>query len=944
MGLYNVGMERLYDSYPSALDALASMLRSRKFSPNEYYVVLTPDRYTLHVENALFKGGGALDCEVLTLSRLCRRVLKNKKTLMREGGVMIIARAAAAVKDELTYYKNAVRYTDFAKSVYDALLQIESSGVELSELSAQGTLACKISDLALIKAEYDKLKAEYRDSPDRLKELIAACADSEFIAHTRFYAIGYSNATKLNREVFAAIGKYARSFEYYDAEPQTRLNDGIEVYRAPDGITQYKAVAARIREYVCKGGRYGDVSVVCPNPRALSRILREYEIDFYTDEATPLFETPPVAALYNLYRLWASGDAESLVALCKNPFSGCDPIDAERLQNYLFERGKDYGVLNMDVSDESAARAVQRAKELLNCFVGDFSSACESVIERGVFGAVQKALYSDGTDMISPVYSLTGMLRRYGSGDFDADAASFFAAARAVDVKSLPRLNDRVTVAAPQSFRMTKCKMLYITDFNEGVLPVPTADSGLLSDAELHASGDLIEPSAREQNRRDCAELTAVVNNAEKVFCTYKTSGGARRSSLLPNDDDYDRQRAELISVGKIAESALVGEKSYEEEYAVLKVSTDGNYIARFAAVPSAAREIAARNATSQSASIVAAVGECDSSSPPFAPVLKTALTHDKLSVSELTHWFYCPYKRFLADSVGLKERRRGKTGAPEFGLIMHEFMKRFIDKTPLDCSRTAVECIISDILSERGIETAASARERIIRDACDYAAANKAMIEAGSYTPSATEYPFGGKIFLGKNRASFGGIIDRIDSCGDNIRIIDYKTGNKKFDAKMCMNGCDLQLPLYASAARTSGKSVTGMFYMPLGNAYDVKDVCLSGRLVMDEDVALEYDAKLADGEKSTVINARFKIKDGEYSFARKNSQLLEKAEFDALIDTSLRIADTAADEIDGGYIERSPIYGACEYCAYGGICIGEKKARGKNSDCTEKEAGDGV
>ena len=58
---------------------------------------LTPDRYTLQAEKALFGGSGAIDCEVLTLSRLCRRVCGADMPLSREGGVMLVAKAIAAV-------------------------------------------------------------------------------------------------------------------------------------------------------------------------------------------------------------------------------------------------------------------------------------------------------------------------------------------------------------------------------------------------------------------------------------------------------------------------------------------------------------------------------------------------------------------------------------------------------------------------------------------------------------------------------------------------------------------------------------------------------------------------------------------------------------------------------------------------------------------------------
>lgn len=912
---YNdVMVTQCYADYPQALDALARTIRARTFSPDEYYVVLTPDRYTLHAENALFKGGGALDCEVLTLSRLARRVLGNRKVLSREGSVMIIACAIAAVKDRLGFYGRAARYNDFAREVYDTLIQIESSGVKIEDIKATGATAEKLADLALIKNEYDRRKAECQDAPDRLKELISCAGSSEFIASAHFFAIGYANATKLNAEVFEAIAKHARSFTLFDAMPPSAVRESLRVYRAPDPVTQYKAVASRIREYVHKGGKYGDVSIICTEPRTLSRILREYRIDFYADSSDPLSDTPPLNAIACAYRLKSGSDTLSLVSLCKNPFSGVRADDAEKLQNYLAERGIEYGATARDIDDEDACRALRRAKELIDCFDGSFADACDSFMERADFDAVAKRLYSDETDMIAPIRALVELVRRYGSGEFDADAAGFFSSARAVNVKSLPRLKDRVTVCGPQGLRMTKCKMLFVVDFNEGLLPACTQDSGLIGDAEIVATGGVIEPTVREQNRRERNELFAVIQNADDVFCSYSTACGGRRAAFL-------------------RDCALsVDEFDYAEECAVLKHSRDGGFIARFASVPSAARELAARGMTEQAASITAAVGKSGVDAVPFAPSID-GVTRKSLSVSELTHWFYCPYKRFLADSIGLKERRRVRLGAPDFGLIMHEFMRRFILQKPLDASREAVEKTVLAVLSESGVTATDAERERIIRDACDYAAANKAVLETGDYVPALTEKQFGGKIFLGETGTPFVGVIDRVDVCGDRARIMDYKTGNKKFDIKMCINGCDMQLPLYAAAI--DDKRVTGMFYVPLRALYGRDCERLSGCMIKDEGIALEYDRRLELGEKSTVINAQFKIKDGQQRFARDNSQLMDEDEFDALIDTALATAGRAADEIGGGYIDRTPCAGACGFCAFGGICAGDKRPRG--GDCDE-------
>lgn len=910
--MYNQCMKYLtFDSFPSALDALSAFLKKRKFDPDEYHIVLTPDRYTLAVETSLFSGGGAIDCEALTLSRLTRRVVGDGKPLSREAGVMLTARAVRAA--ELKYYARAAKYGDFARDAYETLLQIEASGASANALEAFGTTAQKLDDLASIKQEYDRLKGEYADPPDRIKQLIAAAPNSPLIKNSHFYAIGYKNATKLNRSCFDEIAKHARSFTFYDAAPPTPRKSCL-LYSAPDPVTQYKAVATDIRNYIFTGGgraRYGDVSIICPEPRALLRILNEYGIPFYSDEKTALFDTPPISALYELYNMKKSGraDAKTIVAFAKNPYSGIDGEDAERLEQKLCESGYDYDAENAELADESACRALRRVKDVLNVFRAHekFSDAVAAVVEYCDFWSAFERISAGDTDEIGPIFRLLDLVKSYGAGEFDADADAFFSAAREAAVKSLPRRKDTVSVCMPQSLRMTKCKKLYIVDFNEGVLPVSTSDSGLLSDAELIATGNVVEPTARDINRRDREELAAVVANAADVFMAYSCGSGARRAAFI----------SELVESGGIDERSYVGETTQ------LRTSDDARHIARFACCPPAAREIAARKLSKHYSSIEQAVGPCENMAKPFSPT--ASVTKKSLSVSELTSWFYCPYKRFLSYSVGLKEKRKSGNAA-DFGLVMHEFMRRWIKTEPLDASRPAVEKIVIGVLNEAGYLMGASAkteRERLVRDACDFAAANKKVIEAGEYRPVLTEKPFGGELMLGSNGdVRFVGVIDRVDEYGNDARIIDYKTGNKKFDIKECLDGRDMQLPLYAAALKD--KNVTGAFYLPIGPIYDVDDSALRGFMVRDTDVALDYDRDMASGGRSDVIPATLKIKDGAPDgFSRPSASIMPDEKFNALIDRCVSNASLAADEINSGYIERTPAAGACDYCAYNSLCF---------------------
>ena len=917
---------RRYTSYPAALDELSRTLRARKFDPNEYYIVITPDRYTQGVEKALFGGTGAIDCEALTLSRLARRIAGQGAGLSREGGVMLVARAISNVKDNLTYYKRAAKYPDFARAVYDALMQIKSSDETPESLRASGVTKSKLCDLALIKSEYDKLKTDGKDASDRLDELARAVPHSELIKNSHIYAIGFSqggaDTTRLNKRVFSAMAKYAKSFLYMQAEP-TPPRDGMEIFCAPDRITQYKQVATAVRKHIYEGGRYGDISIICPEPRALYRILREYNIPFYGDEASPLSETPPLIALSYIYRLKAAADSDTLISLCKNPYSGCDELDAQRLQLYLTERGISYGVMDERIEDEGAARAAERVKKLIGMLDGRFSDGVRNIIEKGEFYAIQSEIDPNGTDAITPVLDLVELLESYGAGDFDTDAMSFFSAASAVDIKSVPRERDRVNVTMPQTLRLTACKMLFVTDFNEGTLPNITADTGLLADNELDeitVNGGCVEPTALEQNRRNRAELAAVVHNAEKVFCSYATAGNARPAAFMET----------------LAKKNTIIYKDYSELSATLRSTDDINLIAEYACVDGAARELAARHAVKHAASLRKAA-DCAVTARPFEPSVGE-IRKQTLSVSELTHWFKCPYKRFLSDGIGLKERKTLELGAPDFGIIVHEFMRVFIAESDgeYDCSVQNVSRIIDRVLAEKGITLDPETYSRIVSDAADYARINADIIEAGDYKPAEFEKGFGGKLTLGKNKVKFAGVIDRVDVCGGKARIIDYKTGKKKFDIKECLNGNDMQLPLYSAAL---DMPVTGMFYVRLSPRYDNKERAMSGCMVKDVPIAVEYDRALAEGGTSEVVPVRTKLdKDGGVEFCGANGALLEREAFVELKRVCIATASQAADEIQTGYIARTPVAGACGYCAYRGICGNTVVPRGKYAEEEEE------
>lgn len=904
----------------AALNSLKSRLSDRTFNPDEYHVVLCPDCYTQSVELALFADRGALDCEVLTLSRLSRRLAPSVKTLGREGCVMLVARAVEKVKDDLTYYRSAAGFSDFARNVYKTLQLVALSDVDMSALAA-GENGPKFGDLALIAREYAALKADYLDTADRLATLIEA-ADCDFVRHTHFYALGYDDTDRLTRKVFDEIAKHALSFDLYSVNPREDKRSDITLYCAHDKIGEYKRIAAEICDYIfeSENNGYSDIAVICPEPTALIRILGEYGIPLYADVTKRLSSTAPVVALSYIHKISQSlfsrraVDVSAVIGLSKNPYSRIDTVDAELLQSETFRRGLHFVEREFAFKDERAARAFAAVLQIVKIFDGGhtFADGVRAVIDKLDFASTAQAL--GGTDEVSPVIELTELLDSYGAaGDEKVNARSFFCAAQSINVNSLPRERNCVTVTSARNLRFERVKRLFIADFNEGVLPAAVYDNGLITDAEMEQAGGAVEPSASTLNMRERDDLRAVVLSAENVFCTYSLAVG--KSSVF------------LTELAHTVTELDDGENSD-----ALFGSDNAEYISKFAPTVSSAREAACRRLNKNYTSIAAAVGlqEVD-----LAPSTVCGIAKDRISVSELSSWFTCPYKRFLSYSVGVSERRNG-FGAPDFGTIIHKFMELFT-LTDLDTSESKVRGLVDEAIKIKKVEVDEKTLPTVYKNALNFARVNAAILQAGAYTVTYREQEYSNKSLGTDGRLVFRAKVDRVDYCGTRARVIDYKTGDKKFEIANVLNGTEMQLPLYAW---TLESDVTGYFYIRPGKKYgnEKEKRKMVGRVVRDMDTVKQYVSELNDPNDWAAVLPIKLNSDGTDFDGRLAGDFVSKDKFDSIIKRAVNNANVATDEILGGHIERSPIKDGCKFCPYKSICFGGEERLG-SQDSEEDE-----
>lgn len=354
-----------------------------------------------------------------------------------------------------------------------------------------------------------------------------------------------------------------------------------------------------------------------------------------------------------------------------------------------------------------------------------------------------------------------------------------------------------------------------------------------------------------------------------------------------------------------------------------------------------------------------------------------------KASISRIEKYIACPFSHFVKYGLRPKERREYELKAPEIGEFFHQSIEAFSLKihekhkewhniTKEEIEHT-VEEVVSDIAPEfsnklfNSSEKNKYALKRLER-VCKRA--TKTLVEhikKGSFEPVFFEKMFN-KILIelpnGENIELIGRI-DRIDLCEDGetkyIKVIDYKSGNKKFSLSDVYNGLELQLIVYLDQAielwENTGKILpAGCLYFKIddpmieGNFTDkeiiedaiMKELKMSGIVLKDLSLVEKIDSEITDNRKSDIIPIELK-KNDDFS---QRSAALEVDEFKELVEYVKCKMINSAEEIMNGDIKIEPFKdeqrSPCQYCDYKTICLFDSKFRNeyrKISKLTDSE-----
>lgn len=576
-------------------------------------------------------------------------------------------------------------------------------------------------------------------------------------------------------------------------------------------------------------------------------------------------------------------------------------------------------------------------------------------------------------------------------GDKDLDSYDFFKILNSgfnnEEIGVIPVALDQVNIGDVARIKGRDVKALYIVGVNDGILPASKKEEGILSDNDRNILSEIgIELASNTRNKvfeEQFLLYTVLTISSDCLMISYPMAdfeGKSLRPSIVIS-------RIKKILPKLVEESDLYDLSSYKDK--LNKVISP---------IPTFNELILAMRKNCDEESVEEywrEVYKWYKDSPEYENKVKNifkGLDYSNLknhvnknnlrelyanedgklmfSVSRLEKYAECPFSYFVQYGLKAKNRKIYEFTPPDLGSFVHDILDLFTNRVKKEgilwseLNNERCKEIVSNLIDIRLSEQTNSIlnsskrfkylSQRFKRVISKSVTVMAEQIGKGEFEVFKTEFDFGNyktgeAVMLNlqdDEKVYLQGRIDRIDTLDLDgqtyIRIIDYKTGAKKFDLNELYYGLQMQLLVYLDAIIKNSKYILEKQVVPGAVLYFKVDdpIIKSKKEMTTEEVETEVleelklkglvlkDAKVVKAMDrdiegySLVIPAAFK-KDGDF---KSTSDVVTEEEFTLLREYVNRKMISLCEDMLCGDIKIEPTKQAnrsyCEYCDFSSIC----------------------
>ncbi len=548
-----------------------------------------------------------------------------------------------------------------------------------------------------------------------------------------------------------------------------------------------------------------------------------------------------------------------------------------------------------------------------------------------------------------------------------------------IEVGTIPQNVDRIVVGDMERTRLKQVKVLFFLGVNDGNIPKSASKGGIISDMDrefLQESELELAPTPRQQMYIQRLYLYLnMTKPSEKLYLSYSKMNKAGRSVRPAYLIDTVRKMFPAITV-----------QYPQNRNAIEQIVTPGEGIRYLAGqLREYAEGALPQEKETEFFTIYEAYGSDEKrtflTQAAFKRYQDTGLSkavaralygrHLENSVTRLETFAACAYRHFLQYGLTLKEREEFGFEAVDMGNVYHAVLELFAGKLaeseytwfdfPAEFGENAVKEALEAYAASYGDTILYSnarnayAITRMGRILTRTVLTLQSQLKKGVFQPENYEVSFRfaedlesvNVALSAQERMHLRGRIDRVDTAETEdkvyVKIIDFKSGEKRFDLAALYYGLQLQLVVYMNAAmemeekKHPDKEVVpaALLYYHIEDPTVESPVELSdeeinqqiqqklrmhGVVNSEPDIVERLDRYMQD--KSDVIPVE-KKKDGSFS---ARSSVMSREELRIVSDYVNHKVKEIGREILDGKITLNPYEkgqnDACTYCAYRKVC----------------------
>jgi ATP-dependent helicase/nuclease subunit B len=555
------------------------------------------------------------------------------------------------------------------------------------------------------------------------------------------------------------------------------------------------------------------------------------------------------------------------------------------------------------------------------------------------------------------------------------------------DIGVIPMSLDQVNIGDISRVKGREVKALYLIGVNDGVLPAANKEEGIISDRERELLRNIGIRLASDTKSRAFEEqfivYTALTIPSEYLMVTFPMAdfeGKSLRPSIiiprlkkvLPNvveeSEIYNirdrRDKFNKITAPTPTFNELISALRMEFE----KENVDEYWAQAFKWFENNEEFKNKSNRMFKGLTYTNLVEKI-----PREKIKRLYQSENKkliFNVSRIEKYAQCPFSYYVQYGLKAKDRKVYEFSAPDLGSFMHNVLDDFTNTVRnekiawSDLNRERCKVIVNELVDKR-LESDSNSilnstkkykyfADRFKRTITKSVMVISEQMRKGKFEVFKNEFAFGGfsdgepiKIDLPSNETVYlVGRVDRIDTLdldgNTYIKIVDYKSGAKKFNLTEVYYGLQIQLLVYLDALIKNSKYILQKQAMPGAILYfriddpiikskkqlteeEIKDNILkelkmSGLLLKDINVVKAMDNDM--DSYSLIIPAAIK-KDGNFT---SSSSVITEEQFDTLRKYVNDKMSEICEEMLSGEIKIEPCKNNntayCSYCDYSSVC----------------------